>query len=128
MKKTINTCLLAITLFGGCATKVMVPYKVTSVPSGAPIEVNGVKVGETPAQIQLGTSKRWVGVAIAPGGWAYGNEMYNVTAFPPPDSNEPLRSQTKIVRPQDTLQGGELFFDLRLESIRPTQPVEIRVR
>ncbi|MFH1674815.1 MAG: PEGA domain-containing protein [Pseudomonadota bacterium] len=112
----------------GCATRIMVPYKVTSAPSGAPVEVNGVHKGDTPTEIQLGTSKRWVGVCVAPGGWAYGNETYSVTAYPPAGSTGPLRSQTKMVRPQETLQGGALFFDLRLESVMPTQPIEIRER
>ena len=126
MKKTVCLMCLAAIMCSGCATKMMIPYKVTSVPSGAPVEVNGVHMGETPTQIQLGTSKHWVGVCVAPGGWAYGNETYNVTAYPPPDSKDSLRSQTKIVRPQETPQGGALFFDLRLESVRPTQPIEIR--
>lgn len=109
----------------GCATKLMVPFKVTGIPSGVPVEVNGVSMGITPTDIQLGTSKHWVGVAVAPGGWAYGNESYDVTAYPSPEATGPLRSQTKRVMPQMTPQGGSLFFDLRLEDVYPTQPIEI---
>ena len=126
MKKVILVALPWLILGTGCATQIWVPYQVTSVPPGARVEVNGNHLGETPTEIKLSTSKRWVGVAVAPGGWTYGNESYMVTAYPPPESKDPLRSQTKIVRPQESLQGGRLFFDLRLESVYPTQPVEIR--
>lgn len=104
----------------------MVPYKVTSIPIDAPVEVNGIHMGNTPTQIQLGTSKSWAGVCVAPGGWAYGNERYNVTVFPPIDSTNTLYSQTKVIMPQMTPQGGDLFFDLRLEGVRPTQPFEFK--
>ena len=127
MRPIVLLCFVVV-VSTGCATKITVPYEVTSVPSGAPVEVNGVHLGNTPTQIYLDASKRWVGVYVAPDGWAYGNETYRVTAYPPPDSKETLRSQTKVVRPQETLQGGALFFDLTLESVRPTQPIEIRER
>jgi hypothetical protein len=118
--------LFVILLGTGCATKIMIPYKVTSVPPGAPIEVNGIHMGNTPTDITLGTTKRWAGLCVAPGGWEYGNETYAVTTYPPPDTEEHLYSQTKVVRPQETLEGASLFFDLRLESVRPTQPIEIK--
>jgi hypothetical protein len=73
-------------------------------------------------------SERWVGLANAPGGWAQGGETYQVVVFPPINATEVLYSQSKRVMPSMTPQGAKLFFNLRLVTVAPVQPVEIRNR
>ena len=130
--KTLTTTLGALILAGfvsGCATPASrnhVAFNVTSDPSGCPVEVNGVHSGDTPTTIHLGLSKHWVGLMYSPDGWGYGNEVYQVTCFPPPDSKEPLTSQTKVITPSMTPKGADLYFNLRLRPVTPTASVDIR--
>ena len=114
--------LLAPLLLIGCASSQDIPFKVTSDPSGAPVEVNGVRAGETP------TSIRWVGLAVAPGGWEYDDKVYNVHIFPPPrySGEEELMSQNRRVRPASMPDGGKIHADLSLEPRAPTQRIENR--
>lgn len=122
MIRLFSVVILSTILFSGCMTtrRELVPFQVTSEPSNALIEVNGVQVGSTPTQINLITSQRWVGILNAPstGGWAHKGETYNVTAFPPRNSTEKLISRTKRITPVMTPQGGKIFFDLRPDSVR----------
>jgi len=128
MYRFVFVILLTTIICSGCMKnqRELIPFQVTSEPSNALIEVNGVNVGHTPIQITLINSKRWVGIINAPGGWAYTGETYNVTAFPPRDATEILISQTKQVTPLMFPQGGNIFFDLRPESARTKQPVELK--
>lgn len=115
----------------GCATTARdnkVEFRVKSDPQGCPVEVNGVNMGTTPTSVYLGVSKRWVGLAFSSDGWEYGSEAYHVTCFPPPESGEELISQTKVVQPQMTPGGADLYFNLRLRPYVPTQPIEIQRR
>lgn len=133
MKTTISIAgaIAVAIIMSGCATPASqnhVPFRVTSDPSGCPVEVNGVHVGGTPTTIQLGLSKHWVGLFYAPDGWGYGNETYNVTCFPPPDSTEPLTSQTKIIVPSMTPKGADLYFNLRLRPVNAAQPIDLNQR
>lgn len=126
MNRVIFLMTAGLLLWTGCAQKHwVIPYQVTSVPPGAPVAVNGKFLGETPTEIKLQATKYWVGLAVEPGGWAFANKTYRVTAYPPPDSKESLYSKTKVVvvRPQESkvLYGKRLHFDLRFESVRPAQ-------
>lgn len=120
--------LVLAAFVSGCATPASqnhVSFNVTSDPPGCPVEVNGVHNGNTPTTIGLGLSKHWVGLMYSPDGWGYGNQIYNVTCFPPPDSSEPLTSQTKVISPAMTPKGADLYFNLRLRHTNPTTPVDI---
>lgn len=121
---TITFCAFMV----GCsspASRNLVPFNVTSDPSGCSVEVNGIQQGKTPTSIRLGFSKRWVGVLNSTTGYDYGLQTYNVTCFPPSYSTEPLTSQTKTITPSMTPTGADLHFDLRLRPVNPTQPIEI---
>lgn len=121
-RASIAFILAASTL--GCATANMVPFSVDSVPPGAQVDVNGVTLGHTPTEIQLQCSKRWVGVAVAPGGWAYDNAVYEVTVYP--SKERPGLSQTKRVNAcQVKNPPGHLSFDLELESVTPRQRIDV---
>lgn len=118
--------LLAVTSVSGCATATMVPYQVESSPPGAQIEVNGVSMGAAPTTIELQCSKRWVGVVRAPGGWAFDNAVYDVSAFPTKDN--PGLSQTKRVNACQLKEPpGRLNFDLDLDTVSPRQRIDINV-
>lgn len=115
--------------FTGCATSARsnrITFHVTSDPTGCPVEVNGMNMGTTPTDIQLGASKRWVGILNSPDGWEFGRETYQVTCFPPPDAREQLTSQSKSVSPGMMPEGGNLYFNLRLTPVTPKQSVEIK--
>ena len=107
-------------LCSGCAKMVMVPYEITSSPAGAVIEVNDIYMGEAPTTITLGVFREW-----GFNGWVYGYQSYSVTASPPLDSFDELYSQTKVIAPRNSKNGGKLLFNLRLKTVRPTQSIEI---
>lgn len=113
----------------GCVSYVKVPYQVTSIPSGAAVEINGVLMGNTPTQLTLETRKEWVGVAFAPGGWAYGNDRYEITAYPPANANKDSYPQTKTIIPAQNARagGGAIFFDFR-RPLPPEQQILFRNR
>jgi len=101
----------------------MVPFKVESTPQGAQIAVNSLSVGATPTEIQLQCSKRWVGLFVAPGGWAYDKAIYEVTAYPL--RQHPSISQTKQVNAcQVDNPPGYLYFNLVIDPITPHQRIE----
>jgi len=115
----------------GCATSARsnkIAFGVRSDPSGCPVEVNGINMGETPTTIHLGASKHWVGLFNSPDGWEYGGQMYHVTCFPPPNAKGPLTSQTKVISPGMIPKGGDLFFNLRLRPVNPAQPIQIETK
>jgi hypothetical protein len=118
--------LFAVASVSGCATATMVPYQVESTPPGARIEVNSVSMGATPTTIELQCSKRWVGVAVTPGGWAFDNAVYDVSAFPTKD--HPGLSQTKRVNACQLKEPpGRLHFDLGLDTVSPRQRIDVNV-
>lgn len=123
MKLTL--LVFSVFIFVGCATKTSVTYSVYSDPSPAPLDVNGVSMGETPTTVSLECAKKWVGLAMAPGGWANASGSYEVKVFPPKGSTG--LSQSKLVDPcQWAGQGNpELRFDLNLQAVAPTQKLEI---
>lgn len=110
----------------GCADTKMVPVTVTSTPPGAQVDVNGVSMGTTPVQVSLSCSRRWVGVMNAPGGWAHDGSAFEITVYP--SAQNPGYSQTKRISPCQWAGPGdpEVKFDLGLESVSPTQKVEIK--
>lgn len=125
MTRTVIAIILSANIVG-CATANMVPFKVDSVPPGAQVDVNGVTLGHTPTEIQLQCSKRWVGVAVAPGGWAYDNAVYDVTVYPA--KKLPGLSQTKRVNAcQVKDPPGYLSFDLDLDSVAPRQRIDLEI-
>lgn len=110
----------------GCATTNMIPFKVDSVPPGAQVDVNGITLGNTPVEIELQCSKRWVGVAVAPGGWSYDNAIYTVTVYPAGTLHG--LSQTKRINAcQVKNPPGHLSFDLELETVTPLQRMDLNI-
>lgn len=107
MKKLATICL-ALAL-GSCASSQPVQYRVTSTPSGALIEINGVQHGKTPTVITLHTNKKWVGVANTATGWDYSKDRFLVTAT---DPQNPANVQEKELVPHLSLAGGSVHFDL----------------
>jgi hypothetical protein len=128
MKKAFMLFIaISILLCSGCGAKrTMISCRVTSDPSGASIDVNGVNIGNTPTTIELRTTKTWVGLVNSPDGWQYGNETYEVTAYPPPHSKEKVVSQTIRIKPSMTPHGCKIFFQLGLEPVYPAQPVQLK--
>lgn len=112
-------------LLTGCATSKNITYSVSSDPVGAQIDVNGVNMGSTPLDISLMCAKRWVGLAVAPGGWANTSGKYEVKAYPPKGFSG--QSQVKMVNPCEWAGEGKpaLSFDLSLEKVFPTQKIEL---
>jgi hypothetical protein len=127
--RTVSRKLLVVaaaaTLFG-CTSTSMVPVRVTSTPPGAQVDVDGVSMGSTPVQVSLSCSRRWVGVLNAPDGWAYDASTFEITIYP--SSQRPGYSQTKRINPCQWAGPGspEVKFDVGLESVSPTQKIEIR--
>ncbi|QJD30955.1 SHOCT domain-containing protein [Methylococcus geothermalis] len=117
--------LLIVLSCTACANASKISYEVTSRPPQAPVEVNGVNMGETPTVVSLRCSKTWVGLMNAPGGWANSSGNYKVTAYPP--KNSAGQSQSKFVDPCQWEGEGnpKIFFDLNLESVAPTQRIEV---
>ena len=112
-------------LTAGCASTNEVIYRVNSEPSGAQVDVNGTTLGNTPTEIKLVCSKRWVGLMNAPGGDANASGKYEVKVYPP--KGIPGLSQTKNVDPCQWNGPGnaELKFDLNLRSLEPLKQIEI---
>ncbi len=120
----LGATIFLASLMLGCATAKMVPFNVTSTPPGAQVDVDGVTLGVTPTEIQLQCSKRWVGLAVAPGGWGYTSPVYEVTVYP--SKERPGLSQTKRVNAcQVKNPPGHLSFDLGLESVTPRQRIDV---
>jgi hypothetical protein len=61
-----------------------------------------------------------------PGGWAYDGSAFEITVHP--SAQNPGYSQTKRISPCQWAGPGdpEVKFDLGLESVSPTQKIEIR--
>lgn len=117
--------LILSLLISGCASSQMKKFLVTSQPSGAAVDVNGMNMGNTPLVIELQCSKAWVGLANAPGGWNYDNAKYEIEVLP----NEKMEgfSQKKTVNACQW-QGkgaGKIVFDLNLETVAPTQRLSV---
>ena len=67
-----------------------------------------------------------VGVAVAPGGWAYDNAIYEVTAYPSRQRHG--MSQTKRVNAcQVQHPPGHLYFDLALDPTTPRQRIDLNI-
>lgn len=113
-------------LLTGCASSDMIPVDIESTPPGAQIDVNGASFGPTPVRVQLACSKRWVGVANAPGGWAYDRAVYEVTANPAQDI--PGMTQTKSINACEIKSPpAHMRFDMAIEKVAPRQRVDMTV-
>ena len=127
MRKAIGVSLIVTTL-QACVVnpgEVKVNYEVTSFPPDAQIDVNGVRMGETPVDVSLNCFRKWVGVANAPGGWTPTSGTYEVTAYPPHGYRG--YTQTKHIDPCQSIdqKNATIRFDLHLEAVSPKQKFEI---
>ena len=61
MKKILSV-MVVLAAVTGCSTSKQIKYTVTSDPSNAQVDVNGVEMGNTPTEITLGCTKQWVGL------------------------------------------------------------------
>jgi hypothetical protein len=88
--------------------------EVKTSPAGAMVNLNGMFVGTSPCSVVVPRS-------------AGGRLEFEV--LPPREGTERLWTQRRTIAwkrlPEE---GSVLYFDLRLESVRPTQPYEIRDR
>ncbi len=113
--RTAATALLL--LLPGCASLFDVSEKsveVNTLPSGALVNLNGVFKGTSPCTFGLPRS---------------GGGRLEFEVLPPRESTERLWTQRRTVSwKQLPDQGAVLYFDLRLESVHPTQPYEVRNR
>jgi len=105
----------------------MIPFSIDSKPPGAQVDVNGVTMGVTPTNIQLECMRYWVGVGVAPGGWAYNSTEYEITVYPSIDN--PGISQTKMISACDAreMDNPGITFDLGLDTIAPRQRLDVNI-
>jgi len=112
----VKTLLLPMfLLLTGCfAQQVWVYYSVTSDPTNCSVEANGVFLGKTPCDIKLAYSERWVGLAVAPGGWQRGEESYDVVCSPDSQNSAFYRQASKLIKPalSHLENRGQLHFVL----------------
>lgn len=119
--------LLVLTFVSSCNFRTrMVPFQIESIPAGAPVDVNGVNLGNTPTTITLQVSENYNGL-LNGGLWIPGNESYNVTVYPPASSTAGLFAQTKVIQPRTAPNGGKVVFDMRLDSVRPKERVDLKI-
>ena len=118
--------LFSLVFFIGCASTSMMRVRVESIPSGAQVDVNGINMGNSPTEVDMGCPRTWVGVMNSPEGWAYGSANYEITVYP--STTNPGYSQTKNINPCQWRGGTPpvIRFDLGLEKVTPTQKVEIK--
>lgn len=88
--------------------------KVDTTPPGAKVNLNGLLVGTSPCTVILPRS---------------GGGRLEFEVMPPPDATQKLWTQRRTLSwKQLPDHGAALYFDLRLESVLPTQPYEFRDR
>jgi len=87
--------------------------RVETSPPGAKLNLNGLYIGETPHTMVLPRS---------------GGGLLEFEVLPPPDSRERLWTQKRTVYWKQLPDSAVLYFDLHLESVRPTETIEIRQR
>lgn len=109
-----------------CASSEMKVIDVESYPPGGRIELNGITLGNAPAQIKLSCAKHWVGLCCSPDGWAYDNMIYNIEVFPTEFTQG--SSQMKSVNACQWHGSGnpKLIFDLRLRQHAPVQDINLK--
>jgi len=113
-------------MLSGCASADMVSFEVDSTPRGAQVEVDGISFGTTPTRVHLQCSRRWVGLAVAPGGWADDGAIYEITVLPPRGSGG--ISQRRRINPCQVTGGqGRINVDLNMDPITPRQRLDLRV-
>lgn len=124
MKKL--TLIIISIVIAGCASTSSITYDITSQPPSAPVDVNGVSMGVTPTKAVLKCSKKWVGLAYSPDGWANASGKYEITAYPPTGFSG--QSQSKNVDPcqWEGTNNPLVQFDLGLEKVAPIQRIEIQ--
>jgi hypothetical protein len=112
MKNFIPILILVLALSAGCTSMVQVPYDIYSDPEGAEIEIDGAHMGYAPMVINFSISREWVGLLYSDDGWSYGDDVFEITAYPPAGSIENA-PQTKYIKPAYTIEGGEMHFQFQ---------------
>lgn len=101
--------LLGTICLVGCASQTHVlRVDVTSDPSGASVDLNGVHSGVTPFRAEVPVNRQWVGLANSPSGYGYPKQNLEFVAYPP--KGAPGSFQKKIVAPDQLETGGRLHF------------------
>lgn len=102
----------------------MVPYQVTSDPTGAQVDINGTTAGNTPLTIELQCSKTFVGYGNSPTGYVNATGTYTIVVYPAKGMKG--YSQTKRVDPcQYAGDYGKINFNLELDPVLPKERIEI---
>jgi len=122
MKVPYLILFAAVLVCFGCSNTFLVTYEVSSKPTGAAIEVDGVPMGVTPTTIQLEVTKVRVDRTVNLDWYGHGGETYNVTAHPPSNADGNITTQTKKLTPALTNGVRNLFFDLTVKPILPQTP------
>lgn len=106
----------------GCATTRVVTYNIESEPAGAAIESNGVTICDsTPCKIELQCKER-------NGKWKSKDVILEATPRRALANQGDMYAQRKHVNPCSASIEGKIFFNLGLEKVKPTTPIEIKNR
>lgn len=125
MKKIVAMLCLSLVLFGCGTTNQIASVNVTSEPSGANIDVNGVYRGKTPITLQIPLAKTWIGLSYSADGYGYVNQDYQFIAYPPQGVSGGF--QKKLLAAKDMAQGAAVHFQFGVVTNQPLieQRIEI---
>lgn len=108
---------LSLVLFGCGTTNQIASVNVTSEPSEANIDVNGVYRGKTPLTLQIPLVRSWIGLANSADGYGYINQDYQFTAYPPQGVQGGF--QKKLLAAKDMAQGAAVHFQFGVVTNQP---------
>lgn len=101
--------LIGLLCLVGCAGQMHVlRVDVTSEPTGASVDLNGVHAGITPFKAEVPVNRQWVGILNSPSGYGYPKQTLEFVAYPP--AGAPGSFQKKMVDPQQLESGGRIHF------------------
>jgi len=128
MKKFLIIIGLSLFLFGCGTIDRTAAISITSEPSGANVDVNGVYRGKTPLALQIPLVKSWVGLAYSPNGYAYVNQDFVFVGYPPQGVSGGF--QKKVLAAKDMELGAAIHFQFGVVTNQPVieQRIEINQR
>lgn len=107
--KFLFSLISSLLLLVGCAGQMhTLRIDVTSEPSGASVDLNGVHAGITPFNANVSVTRQWVGIANSPSGYGYPKQNLEFVAYPPTGAAGSF--QKKSISPEQLEAGGRLHF------------------
>ncbi len=105
-------------LASGCVVRDQVcVVSVTSNPSGASVDMNGISVGKTPCAVEVSLKREWVGYLHSKDGFAVsGSQRCEFTAYPPRNAGGSF--QRKVISPSILRNGSKIHFDFGMATNR----------